>query len=150
MGRRGLESETYTDPGPDRQMGTGDDITRMAHERTDYTDIHGYEVDGSVSVHCWAMPPFFLRHNTKDKPHIFQAPPNAALFHQAVSTSPQTARWIESPANIKGTYKLAWDVQSNIVKVGGVYSRHEAYQVGEGESWGAGGQAHRWPRTSGH
>ena len=32
-GNSAWENETYVDPGPDRQMGTGDDITRLAHER---------------------------------------------------------------------------------------------------------------------
>ena len=130
------ENETYTDPGPDRQMGTGDDITRLAHERTDYTGIHGYEVDGSLSGPLLGNASFFVTAQHEGQASHFPSPTKRGIFHQAVSTSPQTARWIESPYNIKGTYKLAWDVQSNIkVKVGGVYARHEAYQVGEGESW---------------
>ena len=130
------ENETYTDPGPDRQMGTADDITRLAHERTDYTGIHGYEVDGSVSGPLLGNASFFVTAQHEGQASHFPSPTKRGIFHQAVSTSPQTARWIESPYNIKGTYKLGWDVQSNIkVKVGGVYARHEAYQVGEGESW---------------
>ena len=41
-------NETYMDPGPDRVMGTSDDVERMAHERIDYTDKIGHRLEGTL------------------------------------------------------------------------------------------------------
>lgn len=130
-------NETYVDFGPDRIEGSADDVTRLAHERTDYTNIHGYKMDGSVSgPFPGNKVSFFLTAKHEGLAAPFPSPTARGINYQAVSTSPQSARWIESPTNFQGTYKFTYDVTNNFkVKVGGVYSRHEAYQVGEGESW---------------
>ena len=131
------ENETYVDPGPDRIIGTADDVVRQAHERTDYTSIHGYKVDGALSGPIpLGEASFFIAAQHEGLASPYPAPTKRGIYHQPVSTSPQGTRWIESPFNIRTTYKLAWDVKPNVkVRVGGVYARHEAYQVGEGESW---------------
>jgi outer membrane receptor for ferrienterochelin and colicin len=130
------ENETYVDFGPDRLEGTGDDVTRLAHERTDYTNIQGYEMSGSLSGPLSKNSSFFLTGQHEGQAAHFPSPTNRGITHQAVSTSPQSQRWIESPGNFKGTYKFSWDARDNVkFKVGGIYARHEAYQVGEGESW---------------
>ena len=41
-------NETYMDPGPDRALGTSDDVERMAHERVDYTDKIGHRLEGTL------------------------------------------------------------------------------------------------------
>lgn len=41
-------NETYMDPGPDRTLGTSDDVERMAHERASYTDKRGHRLEGTL------------------------------------------------------------------------------------------------------
>ncbi len=41
-------NETYMDPGPDRTLGTSDDVERMAHERVEYTDKRGHRLEGTL------------------------------------------------------------------------------------------------------
>jgi len=41
-------NETYMDPGPDRVLGTSDDVERLAHERVDYTDKIGHRLEGTL------------------------------------------------------------------------------------------------------
>lgn len=104
-------AETYIDPGPDRLMGTSDDVERLAHERVDYTDQRGHRVEGTVSGSATSNLSYFGSLSLARNPSRF---PSA----EQISDDPPVAQ-----------ATLTYRPSSNIkVKALGMYQKSNAYQ----------------------
>ncbi len=104
-------NETYVDPGPDRVMGTSDDVERMAHERVDYTDKIGHRLEGTLGGPLTPDLSYFASLSYARSP---------ARFPAAEQVS-------DDPPRMQGT--LTYRPSANIkVKVLGMYQRSDRFQ----------------------
>ena len=104
-------NETYMDPGPDRVMGTSDDVERMAHERIDYTNKRGHRLEGALGGPITRDFSYFTSVSYAHSPAIFPAP------EQVLDEPPRVQATL--------TYRPGADIK---VKALGVYQRSDRFQ----------------------
>ena len=104
-------NETYMDPGPDRTLGTGDDVERMAHERIDYTDNLGHRLEGTLSEPV-----------TRD--FLFFA---SLSYARSPARFPAAEQVSDDPPRLQAT--LTYRPSANIkIKALGMYQRSDQFQ----------------------
>ena len=104
-------NETYMDPGPDRVMGTSDDVERMAHERIDYTNKRGHRLEGALGGPITRDFSYFTSVSYAHSPAIFPAP------EQVLDEPPRVQATL--------TYRPGADIK---IKALGVYQRSDRFQ----------------------
>ena len=104
-------NETYIDPGPDRILGTADDVVRLAHERVDYTGVRGHRVEGTLSGPISRDLTFFV----------------SGSYARNPATFPAVEQVSDNPPVVQST--LTYRPSANIkIKGLGMYHRSRAYQ----------------------
>jgi hypothetical protein len=104
-------AETYVDPGPDRVLGSSDDVERNAHERTDYTDKRGHRVEGTLSGSMSSDVSYFA----------------SVSFARDPATFPSVEQTSNDPPRAQAT--LTYRPSDNIkVKGLGMYQKSNEYQ----------------------
>ncbi len=117
-------NETYTDPGPDQRSGTADDVTRLAHQRTDYPDQMGHYVEANLSGPLSKNVSFFVTTRYNRQPNPFPGAKQIGFYTDNGS-------FIPGPFNTQNTFKLTFTPSSNLkVKVGGLYQKQKLYNSG--------------------
>ncbi|MGA1197802.1 MAG: TonB-dependent receptor plug domain-containing protein, partial [Candidatus Latescibacterota bacterium] len=104
-------NETYIDPGPDRVMGTSDDVERLAHERINYTNKRGHRFEGSLSGPITSDVSYFVSMSYAREPAIFPS------VEQVVSDPPRVQTTL--------TYRPTSQIK---VKALGMYQHSQGYE----------------------
>ena len=104
-------NETYMDPGPDRTLGTSDDVERMAHERVNYTDERGHRLEGTLGGPL-----------TRDFSYFA-----SVSYARSPARFPAAEQVSDDPPRMQGT--LTYRPSANIkVKALGMYQRSDRFQ----------------------
>ena len=104
-------NETYMDPGPDRVLGTSDDVERMAHERVDYTDKIGHRLEGTLGGSLSRDLSYFA----------------SVSYARSPARFPAAEQVSDDPPRMQAT--LTYRPSANIkVKALGMYQRSDRFQ----------------------
>lgn len=104
-------NETYMDPGPDRVLGTSDDVERMAHERVDYTDERGHRLEGTLGGPLSRDFSYFA----------------SVSYARSPARFPAAEQVSDDPPRMQGT--LTYRPSANIkVKALGMYQQSDRFQ----------------------